>query len=305
MTKAKSSLYLSQAEKFWLDGDFKAARVAFSDAKEESKKNGDPLGIAEAEMRRGDFELSQGQMSDAKEAYTSALSALLLEFDSQKMSGEAKLKLAQIALEEEQYEESKHLLEQAEELFSTVNAVDGMARVAEMRGMTAMTQGDYEKALPFYQKAADYYAMERTTLKEAVTLRTLARIYMFLNRMDEAHDALERSLTLFRENGDLLGEGGVLIAIGILRTTIGDNVLAARAFRKAIMLYGKLGHAPGEGEAAFYLARLEAMGGTKESIKMAIKEYKRSISLLDGVFWPELVEKAKYELSRLSVEAEN
>ncbi len=299
MTKTQSSLYLSQAEKFWLEGDFKAARVAFGDARDECLKNGDYPGVAETQMKLGDFERAQGRTEQAKEAYTDALSMLLLEYDAQKLSGELKLKLAQIALEQEEYEETERLLEHAESLFDEVSDAAGLARAAEMRGLIAMTQGDYEKAVPFYARAAELNAAEKNTLKEAVLLRTLARLYMSLNRMDEAHDVLEKSIVHFRENGDLLGEAGALVAVGILRTTIGDYMLAARAFRKAIMLYGKLGHAPGEGEACFYLARLEAMGGSRESLRNAARDYRRSIELLDGVFWPELVEKAKHELERL------
>lgn len=299
MTKTKSSLYLSQAEKYWLDGDLKSARLAFSDAKEECLKNGDTRGVAEAEVRSGDMEMSLGRVDEAKESYVSALSMLLLDFESQNLSAEIKLKLAQIAVDRGEAKETERLLDQAESLFDETDNQAGQARVAEMRGMLLMSKGDYETALPFYRKACLLYERENNSLKEAVVLRTVSRLYMSLNRMDQAHDALEKSMALFRENGDLLGEAGALTAIGVLRTTIGDYTLAGRAFRKAIMLYGKLGHIPGEGEATFYLARLEAMSGGAENVKNAVKDYKKAVALLDGVFWPELVEKAKHELERL------
>ena len=299
MTKTKSSLYLSQAEKYWLDGDVKSARLAFSDAKDECLKNGDTRGVADAVTRLGDMEMSLGRVDEAKEAYVSALSLLLLDFDSQSLSAEIKLKLAQIAVDRNEPEETERLLDQAEALFDETDNRTGQARVAEMRGALLMAKGDCETALPFYRKAALLYEQENNSLNHAGVLRSVSRLYMSLNRMDQAHDALEKSMALFRENGDLLGEAGALTAVGVLRTTIGDYMLAARAFRKAIMLYGKLGHVPGEGEATFYLARVEAMSGGAESIKNAVKDYKRSISLLDGVFWPELVAKAKQEMERL------
>lgn len=299
MTKTKFSLYLSQAEKYWLDGDIKSARLAFSDAREEALKNGDTRGVAEAEVRSGDMEMSLGRADEAKEAYVSALSMLLLDFDSQSLSAEIKLKLAQIAADRGETEETERLTDQAEALFDEADNRSGQARVAEMRGTLLMSKGDYETALPFYRKACVLYEQENNSLKEAVALRTVSRLYMSLNRMDQAHDALEKSMALFRENGDLLGEAGALTAIGVLRTTIGDYMLAGRAFRKAIMLYGKLGHIPGEGEATFYLARLEAMSGGAENIRNAVKDYKKTVSLLDGVFWPELVAKAKQEMERL------
>ena len=52
MTKTQSSLYLSQAEKFWLEGDFKAARVAFGDARDVCLKNGDCPGKNSVDLHR-------------------------------------------------------------------------------------------------------------------------------------------------------------------------------------------------------------------------------------------------------------
>ena len=140
MTKTKSSLYLSQAEKYWLDGDVKSARLAFSDAKDECLKNGDTRGVADAVTRLGDMEMSLGRVDEAKEAYVSALSLLLLDFDSQSLSAEIKLKLAQIAVDRNEPEETERLLDQAEALFDETDNRTGQARVAEMRGALLMAK---------------------------------------------------------------------------------------------------------------------------------------------------------------------
>ena len=299
MTKSKSSLYLSQAEKYWRNNDLKAARLAFADARDECSRNGDLQGLAEAWMRSGDLEMFSGRQDDAKTAYVSALSGLSPDCEAQGISAEIRLKLARIAIENENACETEALLDQAEALFDEADNRSGLARTAEMRGMLMMRQGDYETALPFYRKACLMLERESDTHREAVVLRTISRLYMLLNRTDLAHDALEKSASLFRENGDLIGEAGALTAIGVLRTTIGDYVLANRAFRKAVMLYGKAGHTVGEGEASFYLARSEIASGEKESRRDALKNYKKSVAFLDGAALPDLVEKAKREIELL------
>ncbi|MFR8207190.1 MAG: tetratricopeptide repeat protein [Alphaproteobacteria bacterium] len=93
------------------------------------------------------------------------------------------------------------------------------------------------------------------SLKEASTLRAIARIQMKNKEYDEAHDVLERCRDLYRENGDLLGEASALSAIGCLRYIIRDIANARKALMKSVYLYGKVSHHYAEAESLLYLAR--------------------------------------------------
>lgn len=93
-----------------------------------------------------------------------------------------------------------------------------------------------------YRKAADLFEQDGNSLKEASTLRAIARIEMKNKNYDVAHDLLEKCRNLYRENGDLLGEASALSAIGYLRYIIRDIENARKALMKSVYLYGKVAH---------------------------------------------------------------
>ena len=136
-------------------------------------------------------------------------------------------------------------------------------------------------ALQAYRKAADLFEQDRNSLKEASTLRAIARIEMKNKNYDVAHDLLEKCRNLYRENGDLLGEASALSAIGCLRYIIRDIANARKALMKSVYLYGKVSHHFAEAESLLYLARVEAYDREQGDFDRARAHYKRSIELFD------------------------
>lgn len=130
-----------------------------------------------------------------------------------------------------------------------------------------------------YRKAADLFEQDGNSLKEASTLRAIARIEMKNKNYDVAHDLLEKCRNLYRENGDLLGEASALSAIGCLRYIIRDIENARKALMKSVYLYGKVAHHFAEAESLLYLARVEAYDKEHGDFDRAKAHYKRSIEL--------------------------
>ena len=136
-------------------------------------------------------------------------------------------------------------------------------------------------AVGAYRKAADLFEQDGNSLKEASTLRAIARIEMKNKNYDVAHDLLEKCRNLYRENGDLLGEASALSAIGCLRYIIRDIENARKALMKSVYLYGKVAHHFAEAESLLYLARVEAYDKEHGDFDRAKAHYKRSIELFD------------------------
>lgn len=112
----------------------------------------------------------------------------------------------------------------------------------EQEAYICLLNNKEQQALEKYRLAADLFNQDGTTLKEAATLRAMARLEMKFKNYDVAHDLLERCRDLYRENGDLLGEASALSAIGCLRYIIRDIPNARKALMKSVYLYGKVSH---------------------------------------------------------------
>ena len=154
-----------------------------------------------------------------------------------------------------------------------------MGDVYDKEAYLSLLIGKDQDALASYRKAAELFKKEGVSLKEASTLRAIARLEMKRYNYDEAHDVLEQCRDLYRENGDLLGEASALSAIGCLRYVIRDIENARKALMKAVYLYGKATHHYAEAESLLYLARVESSDKDRGDFERAKAHYKRSIEL--------------------------
>ena len=170
------------------------------------------------------------------------------------------------------------------EAFSVLAAIDNknlLGDAYDQKAYVDLLENKENDALEAYLKAAALFREDNVGLKEASTLRAVARIEMKQKKYAEAHDVLERCRDLYRENGDLLGEASALSAIGCLRFIIKDIVNARKALMKSVYLYGKVSHHYAEAESLLYLARVEAIDNVRGDFERAKAHYKRSIELFD------------------------
>lgn len=277
----EASKMFQSGDDFWHQGQYDEARKSYLQAVELYHKRKDIEGEAFVYSRLGELELSLDNYKEAEEALKQSM-ALVEDFiDGQNTYGEALIKLSKVQIGSGEAENALKTIKKAQEVLAAISNKDLQGEAYEQEAYIYLLQNEERLALTKYRMAADLFNQDGTTLKEAATLRAMARIEMKNKNYAVAHDLLERCRDLYRENGDLLGEASALSAIGCLRYIIRDIPNARKALMKSVYLYGKVSHHFAEAEALLYLARVEAFNQEQGDFERAKIHYKRSIELFD------------------------
>lgn len=277
----KASEVFQDADNFWHSGAYEDARNNYIKAAELYHNNDDVEGEAFALSRLGELELSLDDFDRAEKALLSAVELVKNQDFAQNTYGEALIKLSKLETARAQILKVKQILKQAKEVLSAIHNLDLLGEAYDHEAYIFLIENNEKEALKAYHSAAEAFHQDGIGLKEASTLRAIARIEMKNKNYDEAHDVLERCRDLYRENGDLLGEASALSAIGCLRYIIRDIANARKALMKSVYLYGKVSHHFAEAESLLYLARVEAFDKERGDFERAKAHYKRSIELFD------------------------
>lgn len=277
----EASQTFQQADDFWHEGNYEQARQGYEKAASLYHDSGDVEGQAFALSRLGELELSLDNY-DAAEKALSATVELVRDLDfAQNTYGETLIKQAKLETARGQILKAKQIIKTAKEVLGAIDNRDLLGDAYDQEAYILLIDNHDEDALKCYQKAAELFGEEGISLKEASTLRAIARILMKNKNYDHAHEVLEHCRDLYRENGDLLGEASALSAIGCLRYIIRDIENARKALMKSVYLYGKVAHHYAQAESLLYLARVEAFDKSKGDFERAKAHYKRSIELFD------------------------
>lgn len=288
MPRTSQGKYVTEASKVFQDGDISWHSGKYDEARENYLKaaalyqeTDDVEGQAFVLSRLGELELSLDNYDKAEEALRKSVDLVKDFIDGQNTYGEALIKLSKVKSVSGELAEALKIIRQAEEVLSSIGNKDLLGDAYEQEAFVYLSENKDGEALLSYRKAADLFRQDGTSLKEAATLRAIARLEMKNKNYDIAHDILERCRDLYRENGDLLGEASALSAIGCLRYIIKDISNARKALMKSVYLYGKVSHHFAEAEALLYLARVEAFNKEQGDYERAKAHYKRSIELFD------------------------
>lgn len=288
MPRTKMGKYVTEASRVFQSGDDFWHAQKYDEARENYEKaarlynaNNDPEGEAFALARLGELELSLDNYDKALMVLDSAAALALEGFEAQNTYADILIKLSKVFLAKGDAAKAIKIVRDAEKTAQEIGNKDLSGEAFDHEAYIHLTQGKEKDAVLAYKKAAEEFRIEGIGLKEASTLRAIARIYMKEKNYAEAHDILERCRNLYRENGDFLGEASVLSAIGTLRFIIGDIENARKALMKSVYLYGKVSHHFAEAEALLYLARVEASDEKTGDYERAKAHYKRSIDLFD------------------------
>lgn len=277
----EASKTFQQADDFWHAGKYDEARTSYEKAASLYHDTQDAEGEAFALSRLGELEISLDDFERAEKALLAALELTKHLDVAQNTYGEILIKLAKLETSRGQSLKALQYIQQAKSVLEKIDNRDLLGDAFDQEAYIYLLDGQDKRALEAYKKAAQMFEDDGTTLKEASTLRAIARIQMKERDYDEAHDVLERCRDLYRENGDLLGEASALSAIGCLRYIIRDIENARKALMKSVYLYGKAAHHYAEAESLLYLARVEAFDKERGDYERAKAHYKRSIELFD------------------------
>ncbi len=279
VTEASKKFQLG--DNFWHKGAYDDARKSYLEAADLYHKTQDTEGEAFVYSRLGELELSLDNFKEAERALKNSTELVKDFIDGQNTYGESLIKLSKVQGNSGELEKAFKTIRKAEEVTSAIDNKNLLGDAYEQEAYLHLMENHDKKALEKYALAAELFDQDGTSLKEAASLRAMARLEMKFKNYDQAHDLLEKCRDLYRENGDLLGEASALSAIGCLRYIIRDIPNARKALMKSVYLYGKVSHHFAEAEALLYLARVEAFNREQGDFERAKMHYKRSIELFD------------------------
>ncbi len=277
----QASQVFQEGDNFWHAGKYDEARSCYEKSAGLYDEKNDVEGEAFALSRLGELELSLENYEASAKALNASIELVKNFIDGQNTYGDALIKLSKVHLAEGNTSDAIAIIRRAEEVLSAIDNRDLLGDAYDHEAYIYLMLNRENDALQAYRKAADLFEQDRNSLKEASTLRAIARIEMKNKNYDVAHDLLEKCRNLYRENGDLLGEASALSAIGCLRYIIRDIANARKALMKSVYLYGKVSHHFAEAESLLYLARVEAYDREQGDFDRARAHYKRSIELFD------------------------
>lgn len=277
----QASQVFQEGDNFWHAGKYDEARSCYEKSAGLYDEKNDVEGEAFALSRLGELELSLENYEASAKALNASIELVKNFIDGQNTYGDALIKLSKVQAADGNTTGAIATIHRAQEVLSAIDNLDLLGDAYDHEAYIYLMLNRENEALLAYRKAADLFEQDHNSLKEASTLRAIARIEMKNKNYDVAHDLLEKCRNLYRENGDLLGEASALSAIGCLRYIIRDIANARKALMKSVYLYGKVSHHFAEAESLLYLARVEAYDREQGDFDRARAHYKRSIELFD------------------------
>lgn len=116
----------------------------------------------------------------------------------------------------QEWNTARTFVNKADSIYQVTNDTLGLAYVATNRGNQYRREGKYEEALKQYHIALDYYEKENKTDGQAVTLGTIAMLFLNMERYDEAENYYLKSFEIRKKIGDKRGMCMVLINLGVI-----------------------------------------------------------------------------------------
>jgi len=130
-----------------------------------------------------------------------------------------------------------------------------LAKAFSAFGWLAWAQGDFSQAEEWCQKSLTLYREEGETPGIALSLYRLGWVGILRGDHARARLFLEESLAHFRELDDSLGIGDALRALGNISLIQGEYTNASTLLEQSLTLYRKVGYTSGVAEALNLLAR--------------------------------------------------
>jgi len=124
-----------------------------------------------------------------------------------------------------------------------------IADVQLLLGEACRFLAEHDNALGYLHRARDYYQREEVTDSLAETFRQIALVYLNRNDYSDALGHAERSLALFRQVGNRVGENQALRCIGDVYCGIGDYQRALDKYQEVLLIRRDIGHRAREGGA--------------------------------------------------------
>jgi len=135
-------------------------------------------------------------------------------------------------------------------------------RLLDRQGLRAEQEADVTQLKHLAEELEDATLLALALVREAGFLSAVGR-------HDEAHDAGEQALKIYRRAGDTGGEGQALRELGYASWSSGDYRAALAYMRHALELHRRLGDTEGEATALHNLAEVHrSLGSPRQAIRL-------------------------------------
>jgi len=150
-----------------------------------------------------------------------------------------------LALNQNDYERARTLLEESLALYRELGDQEGIAWVLNNIGNVALDQGDYERAVSLYNESLAYYRELDDKDGISRTLNNLAIVAAYQEDYDQSLSLFEESLVVHRELGYKDGIAQLLTNLGELTLRQGNYERSVVYYQEGLAMHWELGYKNG------------------------------------------------------------
>ena len=155
------------------------------------------------------------------------------------------------------------------------------AKELDTSGKEAAGAGDLEKAVEFFESAAEIYEGMRDSINRASNLFSLANCYHLLKKNAQALDAYTKAYDLVKDNEKLLEyQAMILNNLGHLYVSIKDYGNALKSFEKSFENYETIKNENGK---ALQIQNIGSVHRDLKESKKALEAYFKSIAMFEKI----------------------
>jgi len=212
-------------------------QIAFS-----RKKNNDDW-IAESLFNKASILKKSGSYPEAKQAYLDAIKAQNKVGDIRGVAY-SYIGMAYALRKEGQLAEALKHYQLSVDLSEKLGEKGHSMAAAAFNGMGSLhlDQGDYDKALEYYQKSLDFHLAIDKEMGIAANYNNISQVYYFLEKYEQAMQYLEKSRLIKKKLNDFSGLGNTYHNLGDLAVKAGKLALANEYYLQSLAYRDSLDH---------------------------------------------------------------
>jgi tetratricopeptide (TPR) repeat protein len=254
------------------------------------------IDLAAVLFYRGSTYSILGQFCQANEALTEAVSILGNE-GWQYHTAVTNLELGYVAYQQNDYEKSELLYNNALEFFKEQQIPTKVARSYHGLGKVAQSRGQYDEANNYYEQALETFKTSEDQKGIAIITNSLGILSQNLGRYEEAEEYHNDALQLFRDYGDRINSIWAQASIGRLKQQQGKLLEAKDIFEQVLNDFEDLGMKLGIANSKSDLGILAQMQGDYD---VAEDYYLESLTLYEELGQPSGIAVALNNLGMLA-----
>lgn len=222
-----------------IQGEYKAARIYYTDALTIFKNLGEKHGVASILNNMGLTALQQGWYEEARQQFEEALK-YFRELDNQRNIGDALGNLGSIALFSKDYAQAETYYKEALPITQQVQNLQSTLLIYTNLGQSAFAQKHYKQAEEWYELSLALYRETEDKKGIANSLENLGVALLQQGQTHRADQLLQESLEIWRSIGNKTGLVRILEARALLAFHLGQLELSlklwgAAAYQREVM----------------------------------------------------------------------